>query len=235
MPTLFASRIHIGLHRKSQQDVVLVNPSLGLFAVADGMGGHAFGGESAALATEVLGGAVFRNHPLEMGFRLADRAIIKQWKGLDLRRPPGTTLTAVLADPGGSAQWASVGDSRLYRWFSGNLEQISVDDTMEGLRPGQDIDPYWKGQLLQALGGNYGDQLEVHGGQIEFGPGTVLLLCSDGLNKMVPDAGIAEILGHVAGGSPSQEKLEEAAEALQAATLKAGGVDNIAVVLVARV
>lgn len=228
MSILFASQLHIGLHRRSQQDSVLVDPAQGLFAVADGMGGHAYGDEASQLALDVLAGAVAKGHPLDLAARMADRAILKKWQGLNLSKKPGTTLTAVLWREG-APQWVSVGDSRLYTWSAEGLRQVTVDDTMAGAS-GLPVDPYWQNMLLQALGGNYDGVLDVHAGILPADPG-ILLLCSDGLTKMVPDPEIAARLGSC---EATPESLDRAALSLLEAALAAGGSDNVSIVLVAR-
>lgn len=236
LPTFSASfRTHIGLRRQRQEDAVFVSQELGLFAVADGMGGHAYGDEAAQLAIRVLSNS--RGHDLGAVFRAADYAIKrKKWEGVGWEDRPGTTLAAIQLRADGDfavVDWASVGDSRVYSWGqdpggSQVLTQISTDDTFAAALPDRDLDPRIAGMIVQAIGGHYDskDGLVVGRGTVRLEPGErrTFLLCTDGLHGYVQDEQIAAVLA-------KNEDLEYAVEGLQQLALDAGGRDNITVVL----
>ncbi len=179
--------------------------------LADGMGGHIAGEVASELALTVL-------RPLMPTIRDEDditRAISDADAALYLAmemRPElqgmGTTLAGAVF-VGHEAIVFNVGDSRAYGFADGRLSQLSVDDAIEG-------------QLTQCLGGSQ-DQvpLSPHIVRYPFRPGTLLLLCSDGLTDMVSDAKIAEILS---------ARPANAATRLVLAALQAGGFDNVSVV-----
>ncbi len=223
-----------GLVRTSNQDSLLVSASL--FAVADGMGGHAGGEIAADIAVRALESA-FMRHPSGMGLadavNTANRAV---WKASEERpelRGMGTTLTAVaLVNEQGRDILAlvNVGDSRTYRFHDGELVQITADHSVaeEMVRAGE-ITPAEAAVhprrhiLTRALG--VADGVEVDLWRIHPSRGDRYLLCSDGLTNELGNGQIAEVLASVP--DPQQ-----AADLLVRAARTHGGADNITVVVV---
>ena len=230
----------IGRLRRNNEDSWFADTRLGLFIVADGMGGHAAGEIASALAVQMIREQLApllakKTRPegllstLSDAIRLANRAIAQageenpEWRGM------GTTLTVLLLQAG-QALLGHVGDSRLYRWRSGQLEQLSDDHSLVGdqLRRGlisrEEADASnLRNILLQAVG--ITPELEICRKQLPLAAGDYLLLCSDGLTDMLKDKTITELLGQDLTPEQGCERLLEEA-------LVAGGKDNISLVLV---
>lgn len=140
----------------------------------------------------------------------------------------GTTWTSAHLFPG-HAVIVHLGDSRAYLFRHGHLLQITHDETVAQAWINAGIAPEkvqkFRHILVNSLGGDRGEvTAQVH--QIDFGPGDKLLLCSDGLYDMVPDADIAQVLSQ----SPTPQS---AVDTLLDKALQAGGRDNITIVLAA--
>lgn len=215
--------------RSYQQDAVEtreLSDGRTLVALADGMGGHASGDVASRLTMETLVGALEEGRDLEEAFGRANERVREEVR--EAGEKMGATLVAVLVE-GDSYRLANVGDSRAYRVTAGGIEQLSEDHSFgnEAVARGADPDdvansPY-RDALTRAVG--IDDELEVDlFGPFEAGAGTVLLLCSDGLNKTLPDADIRRIL-------LSCGDLDEAAETLPSRALQRGSDDNITVAL----
>lgn len=227
---------HQGQLRPHNEDAFLADPERGLLAVADGMGGHAAGEVASRLAIEAVS-RVFDDLPAG-GDDVAERlrhAVEEANRGIagEIERNPefrgmGTTLV-VAAAAGPRCLIAHVGDSRAYLVREGQIRQLTVDHSFvnELVRLGMlsreqaARDPR-RNVVTRALGSSgmvMPDILEQ-----DMNPGDLLLLCSDGLNTMVPDEKILEAL---AGATD----LEACGQALVQAANAAGGEDNITVVL----
>jgi PPM family protein phosphatase len=200
-----------------------------LALVADGMGGHAAGEVASAMAADIirrlyydLDGTI--PQVLSQAFLSAHRAIMEHAEQHPECKGMGTTCT-VLAFHGGAAWLAHIGDSRAYILRGHTLTQISLDDSLvaKAVRDGTmtqdeaDHSPMHN-VILQALGAvpQIKPMIGAHG--MPLHPGDVLVLCSDGICNMVPDAKIAEIASRL----PPQE----ACDTLIEAALEAGGLDN---------
>jgi|Deesub1362A_J573_1020465.scaffolds.fasta_scaffold01363_5 protein phosphatase len=235
----FAGLSHVGRVRKENQDAVLLLPrdtEPWLLAVADGMGGMAGGAEASRLALEVLTREVSRalgegdawGAALRRAVEEANRAVWRRAQAEPALRGMGTTVVAALVG-GRRMVVANVGDSRAYSLRGGELRQITEDHSLvqeevaQGLiTPEQARTHAMKNVLTRAVGA--GEEVEVDLFSREVAAGEVLLLCSDGLHGVVPDAAVREILL----GTP---RLEEAARRLVEAANQMGGPDNVSVVL----
>lgn len=219
--------------RPTNEDAYLSAEALGLFVVADGMGGHNAGEVAADIAVRTIQRAIERGGA-DPGSRLGDavreanREILAAAGRDDACAGMGTTVVAVLADER-SVHVAGVGDSRAYLLRQGNFVQLTQDDTWvahaaaEGLATGAD---HPMRHVLTKVVGLRPD-LEVQVGRAAFETGDVLLLCSDGLHGALPDGYLADALS--ASGSA-----EETANALVADAVGVGATDNITVVVVQR-
>ncbi|HXA34317.1 MAG TPA: Stp1/IreP family PP2C-type Ser/Thr phosphatase [Acidimicrobiales bacterium] len=223
-----------GLVRSSNQDLGIATSSL--FAVADGMGGHAGGEVASQVAIDALQQA-FGEHPSGPG--LADAVLsantavwVASQERADLRGM-GTTLTAVaLVNEGGRDVLAlvNVGDSRSYRFHDGELTQITTDHSLaeEMVRNGEItpaeamVHPH-RHILTRALG--VSPEVDADLWRIRPEQGDRYLLCSDGLTNELSDGEITEILSSIHSPQEAVEKLVEAAR-------DHGGSDNITAVLV---
>ncbi|WP_295453254.1 protein phosphatase 2C domain-containing protein [uncultured Thiodictyon sp.] len=222
-----------GRRRKVNQDNFLDRPDLGLWAVADGMGGHRDGGRASrtlveALATlprpRLLGAAAdaVRGVLTKVNRQLAEETAAD---GGDV---VGSTIVTLIA-VGDHCGILWVGDSRAYRLRDGVMTRVSRDHTQvqalvdQGvLAPEQAEHHPYSNVLARAIGAE--STVEIDTLIAPLRAGDRYLLCSDGLDKEVSDAQIAAVL---ADGAPGQ-----AAQALVERACEAGGRDNVTAVVV---
>jgi len=238
-----------GLRREDNEDAYCARQDLGLFMVADGMGGHAAGEVASRMAVQAVEAFVsdtrdadpnrtwpFPYDPelsldanrLKAGFRLANRRIAAAMAEDDGLRGMATTAAAVLLGREGPVV-AHVGDSRVYLFRRGTLSQITEDHSWvsEQVRAGilSDSDARrhpWRNVVTRALSG--GDDPDVEVAEIDLELGDRLLICSDGLSGVVTTERMQEIVG-------AGQGLEDTCRALIAAANDAGGPDNITVAM----
>ncbi|MFS8636725.1 MAG: Stp1/IreP family PP2C-type Ser/Thr phosphatase [Gemmatimonadota bacterium] len=230
-----------GLRRPSNEDVFRVREDIGLFLVADGMGGHAAGDVASGIAAEVVeretsraleAGAAPSAKLLAEAVEAAHRAIVDRSEAEPALSGMGTTLTAALVEADASLlHLAHVGDSRAYLLRDGELRRLTRDHTWvqqqvdtgrlseaeARIHPGANV-------LLRALGGN-AESVEVDTDQVPLSAGDLLLLCTDGLSGTVDDGDLLAILDRPL-------PLETIANQLVEAARLRGGPDNITAVLV---
>ncbi len=241
-----------GLRRTSNEDSFATRAELGLFVVADGMGGHVAGEVASRVAVEAIEAFIVdtaiadknRTWPfpfdpslsleanrLKAAFRLANRRIASAIADSQDLRGMATTASAVLIGKT-TASVAHVGDSRVYVLRDGRLSQITDDHSWveEQVRAGT-LTPTaarqhpWRNVVTRALSG--GEDPEVDVVEVSPAPGERYLLCSDGLFGVVADDRIAAILGR--SGTP----LETICRDLVDAANEAGGPDNITALVLA--
>ena len=229
----FGHLSHVGLRREHNEDTYYADPDLGLWLVADGMGGHEFGEVASALARDAVVREVKAGKPLNEAIRSADEEIIRQSRRRAESLPMGTTMVALRVN-GNKFELAWVGDSRAYLW-NGKLQQLSSDHSYvqelidQGAITSEQARHHpHRNVVTQALGVTDPADLNVETMTGELRPGMQLLLCSDGLTEEVDDATIAQVL---AGDDCSAQ---ECVDSLVAAALDGGGSDNVTVVLVRR-
>jgi PPM family protein phosphatase len=227
----------VGLVRSGNEDSHLRGRTV--FAVADGLGGHRGGEVASAMAVEplaALDGSAFPDageaaDALAGAIREANLAIIERGRADPALWGMGTTVTAAAVAADRVLQLAHVGDSRAYLLRPGApLRQLTVDHTMveeavqRGLLTRQQAATHpQRGVVTRAVG--LDPDLEVDTPEpLELEPGDQVLLCSDGLTEVVDDDGIAAALAGQAGGDDTCRALIDAAN-------RAGGPDNITVVL----
>jgi protein phosphatase len=234
-----------GLRRTSNEDSYSTRPDVGLFVVADGMGGHVAGEVASRVAVEAIeafieetaGADKNRTWPfpfdpglsleanrLKAAFRLANRRIASAIADSQDLRGMATTASAVLVGAK-SASVAHVGDSRVYVLRRGTLAQITHDHSWveEQVRAGT-LTPSaarqhpWRNVVTRALSG--GEDPEVDVTEVTPAQGERYLLCSDGLFGVVADERIAELLGQTV-------PLDDICRGLIDAANHGGGPDNI--------
>jgi protein phosphatase len=235
-----------GLRRSSNEDSYCTRADLGLYVVADGMGGHVAGEVASRVAVEAIeifiqetaGADKNRTWPfpfepalsleanrLKAAFRLANRRIASAIADSHDLRGMATTASALLTGPDGACV-AHVGDSRVYVLKNSTLEQLTHDHSWveEQVRAGT-LTPVaarqhpWRNVVTRALSG--GEDPEVDVREITLARGERYLLCSDGLFSVVGDERIAAIL------SDRAAPLDQVCARLIAAANAAGGPDNI--------
>ncbi len=212
--------------------VALDLPQGGLYAVADGMGGHAAGELAANLALDTLtqhfldsrGPAPER---LAGAVQAANLAVVRHAVGESVGM--GTTLLAALVDRG-AVLIAHVGDSRAYLLRGGELQRLTDDHSWvaEQVRLGflteeEARHHQWKSVVSNALGGEERVRLELFG--LPLRSGDRLLLCSDGLSGVVDGPALESLLSR-------SDDPEQLARVLINAANDAGGPDNITAVVV---
>ena len=225
---------HRGRRRPNNEDAYLVAEQHRLFVVADGMGGYAGGEIASKLAVDTINEAFDSEHftgsfdrslpihgaQLVAAIQMANRRIWRRAEADAALEGMGTTLISIRFNPSLDRVYAGhVGDSRLYRLRDGALEQVSTDHTLENMG----ITGRMAHQLTRALGIASGVEVDLITANCKAGD--AFLLCSDGLNKMLKDAEIAEVLNTAI--SP-----ELAVETLIGRANLAGGRDNITAILV---
>ncbi len=222
---------HVGLRRTRNEDTYHADVSLGLFLVADGMGGHQHGEVASALVRDAMVELVGSGLGLIEAVNGAAEKLLAHTRPSSDVLPMGTTIAA-LRIAGGSYEVAWVGDSRIYLWQQ-TLRQVSHDHSLvQALVKAGQLDPAkaarhpQRNVLTQALGVTAPQQLHIGMARGTFESGMSFLLCSDGLTEDVDDASIARTVAR------TDLTAQECADHLLLNALDAGGNDNVTVVLV---
>ena len=221
-----------GRRRPQNEDTFVCEPPL--FAVADGVGGAQAGEIASRLAAATLEersqGALGEDVLADLITTANDR-IYQHALSDPSAAGMGTVVTALLVDEAaGTVSIGHVGDSRAYRLRQGVLEQLTSDHSLVGelVRAGRlsteeaEAHPH-RSVITRAVGTE--PVVEVETLTLMTEPGDLYLICSDGLTDIVRDQEIQDLI-EAAGGEPAA-----ASEALVAAANRAGGIDNITVVL----
>jgi serine/threonine protein phosphatase PrpC len=232
----------VGLVRAVNEDSYLSAPPV--FVVADGMGGHQGGDVASRIVVEEFARLADEGYDPRHGAeaiavtlqgcqrRIEEYAAEQRAEsGADFQA--GTTaVVGLLVEDDEGAKWlvANLGDSRIYRYARGSLEQVSVDHSViqelldagsitpdeAGIHPARNV-------ITRALGGREFADADYF--LLPLPAVERLLLCSDGVTGMIDDARIAEILGR-------EGDAQDAADRLVAAAVEAGGRDNATAVVV---
>ena len=230
----FGHLSHVGLRRELNEDTYYGDAELGLWLVADGMGGHDSGEVASALARDAIVREVRAGRPLAEAILRANEEIIRQSKRRNESMPMGTTVVAVRVAANHRFELAWVGDSRAYVW-NGKLQQVSSDHSYvqelidQGqLTPEQARSHPYRNVVTKALGVTEPDKLSIETVAGELRPGMAILLCSDGLTEEVDDGMIAKAVAQ------KDISAQECVDHLIAAALDGGGSDNVTAVLLRR-
>ncbi|MGB0955498.1 MAG: Stp1/IreP family PP2C-type Ser/Thr phosphatase [Panacagrimonas sp.] len=239
----------VGLTRGNNEDAVAEDIELGLLVLADGMGGYNAGEIASGIATSSIldvvrhklkklkRGAVDQHSGycvesllLREAVETANETIHQLAQSQPQCAGMGTTVVSVLLHDD-RLSIAHVGDSRLYRFRFGLLDQLTRDHSLleEMVARGHYTREEAEGKVrknivTRALGVEPSVEVDLIEETLEVGD--VLLICSDGLSDMVPDHAITSSLSQHAAGD-----LNAAARALIDSALEAGGKDNVSVVL----
>lgn len=229
-------RVHaltdVGRVRPNNQDALIVCEEAKLYGVADGMGGHNGGETASAGARDGLIAALRDKSPsveaLHDGVVQVNAELFRQQAADEKLTGMGTTLSVLWMNEH-YAFLAHVGDSRIYRFRDGRLEQLTDDHSLVGelvragfITPEQAENHPNKNVILRAVGTEAG--IDVDLATEARKPGDIWLICSDGLHGMVSDSRMEALL--------AEHPIEECASLLMEEALHAGGRDNVSVVLV---
>lgn len=227
------SRTHVGLRRKVNEDSILVRTERGLWAVADGMGGHEAGDVASAKVVDAL-----RHLPIVYGLddlvnsamdalRSVNRELIDLAQSADRSRTIGTTVVG-LAISGSEFRCFWAGDSRAYRIRHGQIRRLSRDHSLvqdlvdAGMLNSADAERHESANVItRAVGVSEELQIDISTG--EAAPGDLFLLASDGLTRVVDDD---ELLEHL-----MENPAEAAADKLVELVLARGAPDNVSMVI----
>jgi protein phosphatase len=238
---------HPGLRRAGNEDAFCCRPDLGLYVVADGMGGHAAGEVASQMAVETIerflaghadpdrGWPVTYDSTLSLdgnrlkaAFQLANRHLNAATASDDALRGMAKTAAAVLMCAE-TPMVAHVGDSRVYRCRGGRLTLLTADHSWVGeqVRAGAltEADARhhpWRNVVTRAIGGGADPDVDV--AALDIAKGDRVLLCSDGLSSVVAPERLEAICG-------AHRPLQETCDALVDAANEAGGPDNITVLM----
>jgi serine/threonine protein phosphatase PrpC len=226
---------HVGLIRDRNEDGYLVRPEAGVWAVADGMGGHDDGDVASRTVIEALGSIDVPRSADELLSCCERRIFDANWRLKELSRQRGDTIigttVAVLLifDDYFSCVWS--GDSRIYVIRQSSIAQISCDHTevqdliARGLLTTEEAEG-WRGSnaITRAVGVFDLPELEMRSGPVEVGD--VFVLCTDGLTRHVQDT---EIYRTVTNSAP-----QAACDQLIQLTLERGAFDNVTVIVARR-
>lgn len=238
----------MGRVRGNNEDNYKLVPELDLFVLSDGMGGEAHGEVASSMAVETIVDycqkAINGNAPaalgpsqpdlqpktnhLVQGIRAANRAIYEKSLSDPSHKGMGATIVCIWVD-GQRLCCAHVGDSRVYLLRGTELQQLTEDHSLVAeqvrrgiITPEQAKSSKMQSVLLRALG--IEEDVEVDASETLLMDGDAILLCSDGLDRMVTDEEIASALLTTPGAQPATDRLIELA-------LEGGGEDNVTVVL----
>ncbi len=236
MPPLLSHSItDKGLQRDNNEDCILHRPDLGLWAVADGMGGHEAGEVASAITCNTIEQHRKDNLPLDRAILASHQAVIKAIESGQGAQGMGSTVVALQCQERNyTIAW--VGDSRAYLWSTtsegGQLEQLTTDHSyVQMLLDSGSIDAEEMEQhpdkniITQCIGSFDNPDIHVDCYEGKWGAGQWIILCSDGLTDEVSNQQIAEILC-------DSESLSSATEQLIAAALDQGGSDNVSVQII---
>lgn len=230
----FFGKTDLGYVRKNNEDNFLIKPPL--FAVADGMGGHASGEVASCMVMDYLAKRSddFCGLSPEIAIKKFLEIVNKDILSYGVKHSDsaglGTTVTAIYIESG-FCYWAHCGDSRFYLCRGGILKQITDDHSLveEMVRGGiisrreAETHPQ-KNMLTRALGVD--NALDADTGRLELSGGDRLLLCTDGLTNMVSDIELRRII------SQPEKNIEIRVNELIDSAKINGGVDNITAIII---
>ena len=234
-----AARTDQGRKRKNNEDAYGVFLQHGVFCVADGMGGAEDGEVASQAAVEAVSTMLKRFNPerplalkamsawLSLAVNEASAWIFKRSEERGCRGT-GSTFVGVCCDPEKPGVMLSLhaGDSRLYRIRNEEIRQITGDHSaaaLAGVKDEKELNPMFRGMVMRAVGVQTAVELERTSFDVK--EGDVVLLCSDGLTRMVNDEAICDSVRKAA-------SLDVAVQTLIDAANENGGVDNVTVILI---
>jgi len=237
---------HVGRVRALNEDAHALREDQGLFVVCDGMGGEAAGEVASRMAVDTIleqlnggprdaaagpddDGYLPATSRLAEAVRRSNQIIYDQAQQDDRQAGMGTTVVGAWVEHN-VASLAHVGDSRAYLWHAGNLEALTSDHSLveAQVRAGlidreQSLKSADQNVLLRALGRE--PEVDVELNEVPVQAGDYLLLCSDGLTRMVPEPAMADVIARRREPQPICDDLIDVAN-------RNGGADNVTVIVV---
>lgn len=233
MPSLLSHSVSDkGLLRSNNEDSYLSEPQIGLWAVADGMGGHDAGEVASEIVKETLQRKVSQGCSLEDAIHSSHHAVLKAAINGRGSKGMGSTVVALLSrNSHYRVSW--VGDSRAYLWTAdeagGRLEQLTTDHSYvqmllaTGVIDASEAEHHPDRHIItQCIGSPDNDNLHVDSIEGEWLQGQSILLCSDGLTDELDNQALAQIMCDSKG-------VEAVSNTLLQRALRSGGKDNITV------
>jgi PPM family protein phosphatase len=235
-PLKTAGDTHVGRVRKTNEDALIVEPRVGLFAVLDGMGGANAGDVASRTARDAIRdfvllrrGALAPKQLLEQAVQAGNAAVHLAAQRSREHHGMGTTVVACLVGDSGRAVIAHVGDSRAYLLRDGRLQALTRDHTVveelvaRGLLAAEEVGRHpYKNVLSRNLGARPQTRIDVQ--EVAIQGGDRILLCSDGLYGYAPADAIQYLLG--SGDAP-----EHVCRDLIELALRGGGGDNVSTIV----
>lgn len=228
------SRTHVGLKRKINEDALMTRTERGLWAVADGMGGHEAGEVASGKIADALSTLPIVYSLQETiddavaALQRVNRDLIALARGSGLPRTIGSTVVG-LAISGEEFRCFWAGDSRAYRIRTGRIAQISRDHSLvqdlisAGMLSEAEARTHPNANVVtRAVGVTEDLQVDVVSGDVR--PGDIFLLASDGLTRVVEDSEIAAEL--------TSSGAADAADRLIELVLERGAPDNVTMIVV---
>lgn len=225
---------HVGMVRKLNEDAYAERSDIGVWVVADGMGGHAAGEVASKAVTDAIMGLGHANNFDEMhaavkrSLKGANRQLLEQADNYEDERVPGATVVVLIIDGNqGAVVWC--GDSRIYRCSDNQLIQLTRDHSHvqelvdQGLIKAEDAESHSMANVItRAIG--IVEAVEIDSQLMEVEPDDKYLLCSDGLSRMVSDKEIEAIM--------TNKNSEEIVQSLLHTALVRDATDNVTIICV---
>jgi protein phosphatase len=227
-----AAASHVGRVRGHNEDNFLAEPSKGVWAVADGMGGHAAGDVASATIIEELSAIEAPTSAAELLENCEERVFRANDRLMDIAAERGAVIgstVAILMIYGQEYACLWSGDSRIYCIRDGQIRQLTRDHSevedlvAEGKLTREEARTWSRRNVItRAIGIERDPELEVVNGPLN--PNDTFIICSDGLSSHVEDDEILSLTSDVSS--------QKACDALIALTLERGATDNVTVVVV---
>ena len=225
---------HVGMVRKLNEDAYAERSDIGVWVVADGMGGHAAGEVASQAVTDAIRGLGHANNfdethaAVRRSLRGANRQLLDHADDYEDERVPGATVVVLIIDGNqGAVVWC--GDSRIYRCSDQQLVQLTRDHSHvqelvdQGLIKAEDAESHSMANVItRAIG--IVDPVEIDSRLMKVEPDDQFLLCSDGLSRMVSDREIEAIMAN--------KNSDEIVQSLLHTALVRGATDNVTIICV---
>ena len=225
---------HVGMVRKLNEDAFAERTDIGVWAVADGMGGHEAGEVASGMVTDYIKRL---NHAesfegllesVQMNIEAANSELVEQSAAYDTQRVPGSTVVALVINGNqGAVMWC--GDSRIYRRRERQLQQLTrdhshVQDLVEqNIIRAEDAESHPMANVITRAVGIQ-EPLELEYELMDVRPGDQFLLCSDGLSRMVSNQEIEDMMAN--------KNSEEITQSLLHTALVRGAPDNVTLICI---